>query len=58
MQNEFETSMIGEILYLLGLQVSKKEKGISISQIKYVKEVLKNFTMEDCKPMSTPMMIG
>ena len=50
--------MIGELSYFLGLQVNQLKNGIFISQIKYVKEMLKKFTMEDCKPMSTPMTIG
>ncbi|XXG85800.1 hypothetical protein AAC387_Pa11g0818 [Persea americana] len=29
--------------------------GIFISQVKYIKEMLKRFTMEDSKPVSTPM---
>jgi len=40
------------------LQVNQLKNGIFISQIKYVKKMLKKFSMEDCKPVSTPMMIG
>ena len=58
MQIEFEMSMIGELSYFLSLQVNQLKNGIFISQIKYVKEILKKFTMEDCKPVSTPMTIG
>jgi len=58
MKIEFEMSMLGELSFFLGLQVNQMNNGIFISQIKYVKEMLKNFTMEDCKPVSTPMMIG
>ena len=56
MQIEFEMSIIGELSYFLGLQVNQLKNGIFILQIKYVKEMMKKFTMEDCKPMSTPMM--
>jgi len=55
MQTEFEMSMIGELSFFLGLQVNQLKIGIFISQIKYVKELLKKFTMEDYKPVSTPM---
>jgi len=58
MQTKFEMLVIGELLYFLGLQVNQLKNGIFISQIKYVKEMLKKFTMEDCKPVSIPMMIG
>ena len=58
MQSEFEMSMIGELSFFLGLQVSQLDKGIFLSQTKYVKEMLKKFKMEDCKPVSTPMVTG
>ena len=55
MQNEFEMSMLGELSFFLGLQVQQLKHGIFISQVKYIKEMLKHFTMEDSKPGSTPM---
>ncbi len=58
MQREFEMSMIGELGFFLGLQISQKENGIFISQSKYVKEMLKKFQMEDCKPVRTLMITG
>ena len=58
MQSEFEMSMLGELSYFLGLQISQLENGIFISQTKYAKEMLKKFYMEDCKPMETPMITG
>jgi len=42
----------------LGLQVTETDKGIFISQTKYIKEMLKRFQMEYCKPKSTPMVTG
>ena len=44
--------------YFLGLQISQQEKGIFICQAKYIKEMLKKFKMEDCKPILTPMVTG
>jgi hypothetical protein len=58
MQEEFEMSMLGELSFFLGLQVTQSEKGIFISQTKYIKEMLKKFQMEDSKPVSTPMVTG
>jgi hypothetical protein len=58
MQNEFEMSLLGELTFFLGLQISQLDEGIFISQTKYIKEMLKKFGMEDCKPVSTPMVIG
>jgi hypothetical protein len=48
--------MLGELSFFLGLHISQNSKGIFISQTKYVKEMLKNFEMEDCKLVSTPMV--
>lgn len=58
MQSEFEMSLLGELNFFLGLQISQLEDGIFISQIKYIKEMLKKFGMEDCRPVSTPMVTG
>ncbi|KAL8126439.1 hypothetical protein AgCh_013647 [Apium graveolens] len=55
MQSEYEMSMMGELSYFLGLQVSQRSDGIFISQTKYVKDLLKKFGMVDCSPASTPM---
>ena len=55
MQSEYEMSMMGELSYFLGLQVSQRNDGIFISQTKYVKDLLKKFGMVDCSPASTPM---
>ncbi|MDL1135888.1 reverse transcriptase domain-containing protein, partial [Yersinia pestis] len=48
-------SMLGELKFFLGLQVQQLKHGIFISQMKYIKEMLKRFNMEDSKPVSTPM---
>ncbi|XP_059077856.1 uncharacterized mitochondrial protein AtMg00810-like [Cryptomeria japonica] len=58
MQKEFEMSMLGEISFFLGLQISQSDKGIFLSQTKYVREMLKGFRFEDCHPISTPMVTG
>jgi len=50
--------LLGELTYFLGLQISQQEKGIFICQAKYIKEILKKFKMEDCKPILTPMVTG
>lgn len=43
MQEEFEMSMLGELSFFLGLQVTQTEKGIFVSQAKYIKEMLEKF---------------
>ena len=55
MGKEFEMSMMGELTFFVGLQIKQSSNGISISQEKYIKELLKKFNMFDSKPIDTPM---
>eukprot|EP00253_Pinus_taeda_P019544 PITA_19544 len=55
MQKEFEMSLLGELTYFLGLQIQQK---VSLSQTKYLKQILKKYGMEDAKPVCTPMVTG
>jgi hypothetical protein len=48
-------SLLGEISFFLGLHIRQRNQGICISQTKYIREMLKSFRMEDCKPVITPM---
>jgi hypothetical protein len=56
MEYKFEMSMIGEIPFFLGLQITQRSEGMFISQKKYLREMLKSFQMEDSKPVDTPMV--
>jgi hypothetical protein len=47
MQNEFEMSLFGELYLFLGLHICQSNKGIFISQTKYIREMLKKFGMTD-----------
>ena len=47
MHNEFKISLLGELYLFLGLHICQQDKGIFISQTKYIKEMLKKFGMED-----------
>ncbi|XP_075492490.1 uncharacterized protein LOC142530542 [Primulina tabacum] len=40
---------------VIGLQVKQSENGIFINQVKYTRDMLKKFGMENCSPASTPM---
>jgi hypothetical protein len=39
----------------MGLHIHQINKGNFISQTKYIREILKRFGMEDCKPVFNPM---
>jgi hypothetical protein len=58
MQNEFEMSLLGGLFFILGLHICQRNQGTFISQTKYIREMLKRFGMEDCKPVATPMKTG
>ena len=58
MQQEFEMSLLGELTFFLGLQVHQTTTGIFLSQAKYLKQILKKYGVEECKPVSTPMITG
>ncbi|GJZ30735.1 retrovirus-related pol polyprotein from transposon TNT 1-94 [Tanacetum coccineum] len=55
MHDEFEMSMTGELNFFLGLQIKQMEDGILFNQSKYIKEMLKDFGLENSKPTKTPM---
>ncbi|CAM8929100.1 unnamed protein product [Rhodiola kirilowii] len=47
-------SMVGEMNYFFGLQVTQKEDGIFISQSKYAKNLIKKFDLEKASHKRTP----
>ena len=53
MQSKYEMSMMGELNYFLGLQVSQRNDGIFICQSKYVRDLLKKYGLEDASPAKT-----
>jgi hypothetical protein len=55
MKQEFEMSMIGELNYVLGLQVKQTVEGIFISQSKYAKDLVKRFGLDGKSCARTPM---
>eukprot|EP00253_Pinus_taeda_P025045 PITA_25045 len=58
MKEEFEMTDMGFLRYFLGIEVVQNEKGIFISQARYVDQVLSRFSMEECKAAITPTVMG
>ncbi|GJQ93803.1 retrovirus-related pol polyprotein from transposon TNT 1-94 [Tanacetum coccineum] len=56
MSSKFQMSMIGQMSFFLGLQVSQNPRGIFINQSKFALEILKKFRMDSCDPVDTPMV--
>jgi hypothetical protein len=55
MSREFEMSMMGELQFFLGLQIKQSKEGTFVHQVKYTKDIVWKFKMEDSKAMTTPM---
>ncbi|CAN0870173.1 Retrovirus-related Pol polyprotein from transposon TNT 1-94 [Linum grandiflorum] len=55
LKEEFELKDLGEMKYFLGMEVARSHKGITISQRKYVLDLLDEVGMTGCKPAETPM---
>ncbi|GJV87440.1 retrovirus-related pol polyprotein from transposon TNT 1-94 [Tanacetum coccineum] len=55
MHEESKMSMMGELKFFLGLQIKQMKDGIFFNESKYIKDMLKNFGLEDSKPTKTPM---
>jgi hypothetical protein len=55
MENEFQMSMMRELIFFLGIQLKQTKQGIFVHQAKYTKDLIKKFNMTELKSMSTPM---
>ncbi|GKC10628.1 hypothetical protein Tco_1007410 [Tanacetum coccineum] len=49
-------SIMRQMTFFLGLQVSQNPGGIFINQSKFALEILKKFRMDSCDPVDTPMV--
>ncbi|GJZ23434.1 retrovirus-related pol polyprotein from transposon TNT 1-94 [Tanacetum coccineum] len=56
MSSKFQMSMMGQISFFLGLQISQNPKGIFINQSKYANEILKKFDLHKSDLVDTPMV--
>ncbi|GJZ91874.1 retrovirus-related pol polyprotein from transposon TNT 1-94, partial [Tanacetum coccineum] len=56
MSSKFQMSMMGQMSFFLGLQISQNPRGIFINQSKYANEILKKFDFHKSDPVNTPMV--
>ncbi|GJU56894.1 retrovirus-related pol polyprotein from transposon TNT 1-94 [Tanacetum coccineum] len=54
--SKFQMTMMGQISFFLGLQISQNPRGIFINQSKYANEILKKFYFHHSDPIDTPMV--
>lgn len=53
---EFTLKDLGELHYFLGIEVNKTSDGKMLTQEKYASDILRRVGMQDCKPVSTPLL--
>jgi hypothetical protein len=56
LSSKFEMKDIRIMHYFLGMKVWQEDGHVFLGQRKYAADILNRFQMEDCKPMSTPMV--
>ena len=54
-QTSFQTKDLGKLHYFLGIEVARSKEGISLSQRKYVLDILEETNLLWSKPVETPM---
>jgi Reverse transcriptase (RNA-dependent DNA polymerase) len=52
---EFEMKDLGELRYFLGIEVARLNKGVVLSQHKYVLDLLRDTRILGCRPVNTPI---
>nr|GEY66721.1 hypothetical protein [Tanacetum cinerariifolium] len=56
MTNKFKMSMMGQMSFFLGLQISQSPRGIFINQSKYASEIIKKYGLNSTDSVDTPMI--
>jgi len=55
LKSDFALKDLGDLSYFLGIEVSRTENELVLSQAKYTSDVLRRTGMMNCKPGNTPM---
>ncbi|GJW69356.1 retrovirus-related pol polyprotein from transposon TNT 1-94 [Tanacetum coccineum] len=56
MTKKFEMIIMGELTYFLGLQIKQDDKGVSIFQEQYTRNLLKKYEISNSSSVKTPMV--
>ncbi|GJY76657.1 retrovirus-related pol polyprotein from transposon TNT 1-94 [Tanacetum coccineum] len=56
MTSKFKMSMMGQMSFFLGLQISQSPRGIFINQSKYASEIVKKYGLNTTDSVDTPMI--
>ena len=55
--NEFEMKDLGQTKFCLGLQIEHLKNRIMLHQSTYTQKIIKQFNIDCCHPLSTPMVV-
>jgi len=55
LKTEFKVNDRGELNWLLGIQITFTDDGMTLSQTTFIHKILNRFLMQDCKPVSMPI---
>ena len=59
LSSQFKMKDLGEARFLLGIEIRRQPNGdIFLVQERYARDVVKQFNMEGCKSVSTPLELG
>ncbi|KAK3037954.1 hypothetical protein RJ639_030659 [Escallonia herrerae] len=53
--SEFEIKDLGSLKFFLRMEIARSRKGIAVSQMKYVLDLIKETGMSECRPVETPI---
>jgi len=56
LHDRFSMTNMGPLHFFLGIKMNQDYLGITLSQIKYGKDILVRFHMMDCKSTTTPFL--
>ena len=55
LKSDFDCKDLGDVRYILGLEVNYTDQGIELSECGYIEKVLLKYGMIDCHPVSIPL---
>ncbi|KAL0344222.1 UNVERIFIED_CONTAM: Retrovirus-related Pol polyprotein from transposon RE2 [Sesamum angustifolium] len=58
LDDAFTIKDLGYAKYFLGLEIARSSAGTSVTQHKYVRDIITDAGLENCRPVSTPLLVG
>ena len=55
LKTQFMVNDMGELNWLLGIQITFTDDRITLSHMTFIDKILNRFSMQDCKPVSIPI---